>query len=169
MFEHPCAIALAMIRCLLKSNERHIVPTPVCLRAVVAAEPRAPSRPNASFRAVAFAALIAAAIGTMFFMLRVGHTQPLLIVLFAGWDLAPIGAFAIANRRSPGWPPAAESVLHVLTLIAVGASLASYGYVAFGPPRAQPAALFLLVPVGLWASLAIAVLLRTVMSRSRPS
>jgi hypothetical protein len=47
--------------------------------------------------------------------------------------------------------------LHSLMLVLTLGSLAIYGEVAFGPPRAKPAAVFLMVPLASWLIMAVVI------------
>ena len=114
-----------------------------------------------TLRATALFATLVGAAGSFGFMLYTGRRNEsiVLLVLFAVWVLAPfVGlllAFAISKRRSVPTP----AMIYWLMLILSSASLAVYGYVALGPPRAQPAFAFLVVPPASWLLIAIVGLL----------
>ena len=119
-------------------------------------------------RAVALIAIVIGAAGTIVMMLRVGHRSPFfLMVLFMIWDLSPFVALVAADVAARGWPPVSRAILYVVTLVVSVGSLALYYSVAFGPPRTQPAARFLMVPLGAWVLMAIAVPIAARMSRPR--
>jgi hypothetical protein len=104
-------------------------------------------------RAAARAAMAAGSAGSVASMLLVGRHNPsrFLMALFAGWVLAPFIALGWANVVSNRRSVLADSVT---LAIAVG-SLAIYGAVAFGPPRAKPASIFLMAPLASWLVIAI--------------
>ena len=102
-------------------------------------------------RSVGLAALLGGGAGSLALMLKVGERNPsrALMVLFAIWVLAPYVALALLDRRASkrAWPPRARTALQVVTpAIALG-PVAIYASVAFGLPRPQPAAWFLLTPL----------------------
>lgn len=120
-----------------------------------------PQRRSAGLlRAVALIAALAGAAGSFGLMLRVGRRNPslILLVLFAVWVLSPFVALLWANVVSKWWPVLTRTTLYTVTLVIALASLAIYGRVAFGPPRAQPAAAFLMVPLASWLLVAFVVL-----------
>ncbi len=121
-------------------------------------------------RRVALGATVAGAVGSVVCTFMVGrHNQSVvLMVMFMGWVLAPFVSLLVADRRSRGWPAATRTALQVVMLIVALGSLAIYGTVALGPPRPQPAAFFLLVPLGSWL-LALVVPLVAIISRRRSS
>jgi hypothetical protein len=81
-------------------------------------------------------------------MLYVGRRQSsaVLLLLFAAWVLAPFGALVWAWLASKSWSCTTRATLHALMLILALASLAIYGEMGLGPPRAKPAFAFLVVP-----------------------
>jgi hypothetical protein len=117
-------------------------------------------------RAVARIAVAAGAVGSVGLMLRVGHRNPsrILLVLFAVWVLSPFVALAVADNVSKRWSVFTRTTLHSVMLIVTLGSLAIYGDVAFGPARPQPAAMFLLVPLGSWLLMTIVVPLAALIS-----
>ena len=111
-------------------------------------------------RALALIAVLAGAVGSVYFMLRVGHNQKsiLLLALFFGWDVAPFAAlgWAIVSRR---WLPAGQVMVYITALVVAVVSLFVYYRVAYGPPIPQPASRFLMVPVLSWLLIAATVFL----------
>ena len=106
-----------------------------------------------SVQRVAAMIAVAGAVGSLVFMLRVGHRNNslLLVTLFAIWVLSPFVALLAASlglKRSP---------LSLSLILAFG-SLIVYGDVAFGPPWAKPASAFLVVPFVSWLLIAIAAI-----------
>jgi hypothetical protein len=74
------------------------------------------------------------------------NASPLLPLIFAVWVIALFLCMLFADLV---WKRGG-AMLHGLMLpLAVG-SLAVYGRVAFGPPMAKPAAIFLMVPAASW-------------------
>lgn len=108
-------------------------------------------------RCTAQVALVVGALGSVALMLYVGHRNQsvILMVLFAGWVLAPFAALAWADRSPKFSPASGRATLQVLMLLLALVSLAAYARVAFGAPLARPAAPFLLVPLGAWLLLAL--------------
>lgn len=102
--------------------------------------------PVANGRIAPLAAL-AGAVGSVWFTLLVGRHNPsrLLVAMFLVWVLAPFIALAFTKWALP-----------VLTVLIALASLAIYGRVALGPPTAQPAFAFLVVPLASWLVIALA-------------
>ena len=110
-------------------------------------------------RVVAMIAVLAGAAASIGFTLRVGHrnNSRVLLVLFGTWVLSPFIALVWANVVSKRWPALARTTLYTVMLVLTLGSLAIYGDVAFGPPRAKPAFVFLVVPLASWLLIAIAV------------
>jgi glucose dehydrogenase len=110
-------------------------------------------------RAAALIAMLAGAIGSVGFVFYYGRRNPsrLLIVLFAVWVLSPFVALLAANATSTRWPARTRAMLYgVMLVIAVG-SLAIYANVTLGPPRAQGAFAFVIVPPLSWLLSGVAV------------
>jgi polyferredoxin len=120
-------------------------------------------------RRAAVGAAAAGAVGSVVFTLMVGrHNQSwILLGMFVGWVLAPFIGFGLADRRSRRWSGPARTALHTITLAIALGSLLIYGAVALGPPRPQPAAFFLMVPLGSWVLALVAVPLVALVSRGR--
>ena len=117
-------------------------------------------------RAVAMIAVLVGAGGSISMTLRVGHrnNSRLLLVLFCTWVLSPFIALVWANLVSKRWPILARATLYSVMLVLALGSLAIYGEVAFGPPRAKPAFVFLVVPLASWLLIAIVVPLAALIS-----
>lgn len=119
------------------------------------------SLPRVTLQATALIATLVGAAGSFSFMLFTGRRNEsrVLLLLFAIWVLAPfvglLWAFAVSKRRLVP----THAMLYGLMLILSSASLAIYGFVALGPPRAQPAFAFLVVPPASWLLIAIVGLL----------
>jgi hypothetical protein len=109
-------------------------------------------------RRIAWMAVAGGIVGSLLLMLRVGPRAPaFLLVVFALWIAAPFAAIVIAGRFTTRWPARARSVLYLAAPVLAVVSLAIYGSVAFGPPRPQPAFLFVVVPPASLVALGLAV------------
>ena len=120
-----------------------------------------------ALRAVSMIALMAGAAGSVGFMLRVGHhnNSQILLLLFGIWVLSPFTALVLADVFwKPGSVPTHATLYGVMLVVTLG-SLAIYGYVALGPPRAKPASLFLVVPLVSWLFIAATVPVAAFLSR----
>jgi hypothetical protein len=102
------------------------------------------------------AALVGAG-GSIGLMLRVGHrnNSGVLLILFGIWVLSPFVALVLAGSISKRWPVLTRTTLYCMMLVLALGSLAVYGDVAFGPPRAKPAFVFLVLPLASWLLIAI--------------
>ena len=109
-------------------------------------------------------AIVIGGVGSVFLTLYTGRRNPsaLLMAVFAIWVLLPFVALAAADAMSTNWSALTRTVLYALMFVTAIDTLGTYGYVAFGPPRPQPAFWFLVVPPA--SLLLIAILLRTVAS-----
>ncbi len=98
------------------------------------------------------AALWVGVLGSLGFTLYTGRHNPsiLLIGLFLIWVASPFVVMIARSRR--------HSLAIIVTLSI--ASLAIYGTVALGPPRAQPAFFFLMTPAATWLLLLVQTLRR---------
>jgi hypothetical protein len=109
-------------------------------------------------RVTALIAVLAGAVGSVGFMLRAGRNAPLfLIVLFALWVLSPFMALVLADVVSKRWSVPTRATLYSVMLVLTLCSLTIYGDVALGPPRAQAAFAFVVVPPASWLLIAIAL------------
>lgn len=120
-------------------------------------------------RATALIAVVAGAAGSESFMFYVGrhNSSRVLLALFTIWVLAPFAALLRAHMVAHRWPVRAQAVFCVVTLVIALLSLAIYGDVALGPPRPQPAAMFLIVPLVSLLLIAIVVWVAGFNGRSR--
>ena len=107
-------------------------------------------------------AIVVGGVGSVFLTLYTGRRNPsaLLMAAFAIWVLLPFVALAAADAMSTNWSALTRTVLYALMFVTAIDTLGTYGYVAFGPPRPQPAFWFLVVPPA--SLLLIAILLRIV-------
>ena len=122
---------------------------------------------------VARVALLIGAAGSVGFTLRAGQRNPsrLLIALFVVWVLSPFIAMLFGNFIFKDWAVLTRATLYSAALILSLVSLAIYGQVALGPPRAKTAFVFVVVPPISWLLMALAVsvaaLIRRRQSRAR--
>lgn len=107
-------------------------------------------------------AIVVGGVGSVFLTLYTGRRNPsaLLMAAFAIWVLLPFVALAAADAMSTNWSALTRTMLYALMFVTAIDTLGTYGYVAFGPPRPQPAFWFLVVPPA--SLLLIAILLRIV-------
>lgn len=137
-----------------------------------------PSRPRTGgplsgslglLRIVALTAVVAGAAGSLGLMLRVGNRNNSLILigLFAGWVLSPFVGLILADIRSNRWSVPTRATLYSLMLLLALGSVALYANVAFGPPRPQPAFMFLVVPLGSWLLMTTVVPIAALVSGKR--
>jgi hypothetical protein len=131
-------------------------------------------RPERGFlgllRAAALIAVRAGAVGSFGLMLHAGRRNDsrILLVLFTIWVLSPFVALVLADVVSKRWSVLTRATLHSVMLVLTLGSLAIYGDVALGPPRAKTAFVFVVVPPASWMLIAIAVLIAALIS-GRPS
>ena len=118
-------------------------------------------------RTVGLTAVVAGAIGSVGFMLRLGGRNPsrLLILAFLIWDLSPFVGLLWADIVSNRWSVVPRATLYAVMVILTLVSLAIYGDVAFGPPRPQAAFSFIVVPAASWLAIAIVVAIGLLNSR----
>ena len=117
-------------------------------------------------RGAALIAVLAGAAGSFGLMLHVGRRQSslILIALFTVWELSPFVALACAHVLSKHWPVLTRAALYSVMLVLALGSVAIYGVVALGPPRPQPAFVFLVVPLASWLLIAIALAIAALIS-----
>jgi hypothetical protein len=110
-------------------------------------------------RVAAQIAVLAGAAGSLGLMLHAGRRNGsrILLVLFAIWVLSPFMALVLANVVSKRWSVLTRATLYSLTLVLALGSLAIYGGVALGPPRAKTAFVFVVVPPASFLLIAIVV------------
>ena len=119
--------------------------------------------PEAGFfrvlRGAALTFALAGAAGSVGLMLHAGSHQNsrILLLLFVVWVLSPFVAAVLANVVSKRWSVLTRATLNVVTLVLTLGSLAIYGDVSFGHPRAKIGFVFLVVPLASWLLIAIVV------------
>jgi len=120
-------------------------------------------------RATALIVVLAGAVGSVALMLHAGrhNDSRILLVLFTLWVLSPFVALVLASMVSKRWSLPTRATLYSLMLALTLGSLAIYGDVALGPPRAKTAAVFVVVPPASWLLTAIVVPIAALISGRR--
>ena len=121
---------------------------------------------RSSLRAAGLVATVAGAVGSVGLTLWVGHSGAILMVLFLGWVLLPFVGLQVADWMSRRWSPITRKTLYIVMLVIPVASVALYADVAVRP-RAQPAFMFLVVPLCSWVLMVIAIGIAAFVSRGR--
>jgi hypothetical protein len=85
------------------------------------------------------------------------NNSRLLLLLFTLWVLSPFVILLLANVVGWRWPIVTRAALYYVMLVLSLSSLAIYGYVALGPPRAKTAAVFVMVPPLSWLLMVVAI------------
>ena len=119
-----------------------------------------------NLRAAAQVAVLAGAAASLGLTLHAGrhNSSRLLVVIFALWVLSPFVALLFANALSKHWSGLTRAMLHSLMLALPLGSSAIYAVVALGPPRAQPAFVFVVVPPASLLIIAISVPMAALLS-----
>ncbi len=110
-------------------------------------------------RGASLIAVLAGAVGSISLTLYAGrhnHSR-LLLVLFVLWVSSPFAILVWAYVISKRWLVLTRATLYSLMLVLTLSSLALYGQVALGPPKAQTAFMFVVVPPASWLLIAIVV------------
>ena len=116
-------------------------------------------------RRAALIAVLLGALGSEVLMVRAGQrTSRLLLVLFVGWVLSPFLAVVLAEVVSKRWSVLTRATLYGATLVLTLASLAIYIDDALRPRKAQPAFVFVVVPLVSWLLMAIVVPIAALLS-----
>ena len=120
-------------------------------------------------RNAALVALLIGAAGSLGFMFYVGrrNRSVVLVALFTVWVLSPFVALAWGLVVALRWQAFPRALVYGLALVLALGSAAFYARVALGPPRAQPAFTFLVVPLASWLVMAAGALISFLM-RGRP-
>ena len=101
-------------------------------------------------------AVLLGALGSLYCMFRIGTRTPvLLLIMFIGWVLLPFAVLLLLQQAASAWPASRQAALYGVMLLVSVVALVVYGVVVFGPPRAKPAAMFLVVPLLSWLPIAI--------------
>lgn len=103
-------------------------------------------------RPLALWACVLAVALSLFFMVWVGHRNrsAVLMLLFTFWVSSPFVALGAGLRVLRATCAPTRAALHAVMLVVSVVSPCFYGIVALGPPRAQPAFTFLVVPFASW-------------------
>jgi hypothetical protein len=126
-------------------------------------------------RVAACFTLAIGAAGSLALLLRAGqHTPGFLLLVMAGWVLAPFSALALAVTLSNRWSRAVRVTLYSMAIVVTFGALAVYADDARGHRRPQAGFVFVMVPPAsvlcLAAALAIAGLAnRTSRASADPS
>lgn len=117
-------------------------------------------------RGAALIAVLAGAAGSVGLMLHAGRRNDsrVLLLLFGIWVLSPFMAAVLANVVSKPRSVVTRATLYVMMLVLTLGSLAIYGDVAFGHPRAKSGFVFLVVPFASWLLIAVVATMATVIS-----
>jgi hypothetical protein len=102
---------------------------------------------------VALMALLAGVLGSLGFLVRAGQRQAtpgLLLLLMAGWVIAPYLGLGWAFAASKRWTRSTQTVLCTLMLVLPLVALPIYATESLRPAKASPAALFVAVPGATW-------------------
>jgi hypothetical protein len=113
----------------------------------------------AALRAAALIAVVVGAVGSVCLTLYAGrhNDSRLLMALFAVWVLSPFMVLVFAHVVSKRWSVPTRAALYCVMLVLTLGSLAIYADVAFWPPRAKLAFVFVIVPPASWLFIAIVV------------
>lgn len=124
-----------------------------------------------ALRLLARGAAVVGAVGSVGLTLYTGRHNPsgFLMALFAMWVLAPFLGFELADMASQRWTALTRAALYGVMLVLTVASLAIYGAVAFGPPRARTASFFLVIPPASCLLMATVAVIATLLSKRPPS
>ena len=114
-------------------------------------------------------AAVAGAVGSVALTLYAGRNNnlPLLMVLMAGWVVAPFVGFALASRISHRWSERGRAALDIGMLVIAVAALTIYARDALGPAHAKRATVYVAVPIVSWLVMLIVVPMAGVISRRR--
>jgi cell division protein FtsW (lipid II flippase) len=115
-------------------------------------------------------AALAGAIGSVALTLYTGrhNDSRVLMAIFTFWVISPFIVLLIAAARWKRWTDPTRAALFIVALLLSLISLAIYGNVALGPPRAKLAFVFVVVPPASWLLIAIVVLVAALVSRHAP-
>ena len=122
-----------------------------------------PGTPEGGFlgrlRSAALIAVLGGAAGSVGVMFRAGRHSPqrFLLVLIAIWVLAPYMFLVSATVISKRWSTLTRSTLYSVMLVVALGSLSIYINDALRPRKAQPAAVFVGVPLASWLLMATVV------------
>ena len=114
-------------------------------------------------RITALVAVLGGAAGSVGLMLRAGWSsdERLVVILIAGWVLAPFTALVVAHMVSRHWAAFTRATLYCLMLVLTLGSLGIYVGDALGPPTT---AVYVGVPLASWLLIALVVPIAAFMS-----
>ncbi len=109
-------------------------------------------------RFLSFLIILAAAAGSLGFMLHTGknNRSAFLLILFTTWVLSPFVALLVSNVVSKDWPVSTRLTLFSLMVLVSLSSLAVYGGLLTAPGM-KPAAPFLIFPLISWILILIII------------
>jgi hypothetical protein len=87
------------------------------------------------------------------------------MVIFALWVVSPFVVLGLSNALSKHWSSLTRMAVYSVSLVIAVVTLAIYAEVAFGPPRAKTATLFVIVPPASWLAIATVVPIAALISR----
>jgi len=87
------------------------------------------------------------------------------MAMFALWVLSPFAVLLLSETVSKRWSTLTRAMLYTVMLVLTFGSLTAYGFVALGPPRAQPAFVFIVFPPVSWLLIATVVAAAALISR----
>jgi hypothetical protein len=121
-----------------------------------------------SLQPIARGAILAGAVGSIGFLIRVGHGSPRFILTLIGiWVLAPFVAVSFVDAMSKRWPAVSRPILHAYMLVLAAASLVVYGAELVWPHKPAAFVFVALPPLSiLLMAIVIAATART--SGNRP-
>ena len=93
------------------------------------------------------------------------NTSWLLLAIFTFWVISPFVMLGLANVLSKRWSSLTCIAVYIVSLVIALFTLAIYAEVAFGPPRAKTATLFVIVPPASWLAIATVVPIAALISR----
>lgn len=109
---------------------------------------------------IAFLAVLAGAVISLIFTLHAGEKNKSVFLpgLFVIWVESPYVALMFANSKFRYYPTKRRIVLYVLMILLPVCSLIGYSGI-LSPADAKPAAVFLIVPLISWVTIALVILI----------
>jgi hypothetical protein len=114
-------------------------------------------------------AAVVGAVGSVALTLYAGRNNnlPFLMMLMAGWVLAPFMAYALASKYARNWAGSTRATLDGIIVVVAVTSLAVYGRDVLRPPASKAAAVFVAVPIGAWLLMLIGAPIAALISRRK--
>jgi len=117
-----------------------------------------------------FVAILIGALGALGFLFRAAQRPPLIVlVLMAGWVLAPFVILVFLQALSASWRSLTRTTLYVVIWVVTLGTLAVYADDARGHRRPQAAFVFVLVPPVSSLLMAVSLATAALIARSRGS